>query len=83
MSEQTAPQQIPGTENPNSHPETVNGIPAPDATDISMTDAPTPTVVRPSFSLICTRPDGDGSFPHKAQSQLKSIFLSVFVPHEN
>ncbi|KAK3298845.1 uncharacterized protein B0H64DRAFT_472066 [Chaetomium fimeti] len=47
MSEQTAPQQIPGTENPNSHPETVNGIPAQNATDISMTDAPAPAAQPP------------------------------------
>ncbi|KAH6628027.1 hypothetical protein F5144DRAFT_604249 [Chaetomium tenue] len=54
MSEQTAPQQIPGTETPNSHPETVNGISAPDATDISMTDAPSPAVPQPQHNDTTT-----------------------------
>ncbi|KAH6854632.1 hypothetical protein B0I37DRAFT_362596 [Chaetomium sp. MPI-CAGE-AT-0009] len=48
MSEQAAPQQIPDTENPNSHPETVNGISAHGATDISMTDAPAAQAATPS-----------------------------------
>ena len=50
MSDQTAPQPIPGMENSNVDPGAINGIPAADTNDISMTDAP--AAVRLSFMRL-------------------------------
>jgi hypothetical protein len=56
MSEQAIPLPTTGSEQANTNPNSLNGIPARDAADISMTDAPTDNQSAVRLSLVPTLP---------------------------
>ncbi|KAK4103059.1 hypothetical protein N658DRAFT_445417 [Parathielavia hyrcaniae] len=81
MSEQAAPEPTVVTGNPNANPETLNGIPANEAHDISMTDAPATTthISYPPYQLQILEANLPPSAP-APQSNLQKQQPSSAIP---